>query len=255
MSGMLRVVYVANAGILFQYDGVTILIDGLYGDEPHAFSNPPVRTREKLMRGEPPLLGADFILATHMHPDHASAALIQKYLEKNAVRGLFLPKAVYYPERKLEQYIEEQKIPYFPLTSRNGKLTCRLTENISVRIFPTLHSGREFRDVPHYCYILKFDDKECLVTGDVDYTSETFGEYADHTFRCIFVNPLFLHAIHDPAHFHGHLRYEDLCVYHIPFKSDDRFGIRKMAERDLRRWPEGERTPAALMESLQVLEL
>ena len=39
MGERLRVTLIANAGLLLEYQGITLMLDGIYGKEGHPFSN------------------------------------------------------------------------------------------------------------------------------------------------------------------------------------------------------------------------
>jgi len=50
---MVRVTLLANAGVLVEYQGTTLLLDSIYGREPHYFSDLKPGVWEQMLRGEP----------------------------------------------------------------------------------------------------------------------------------------------------------------------------------------------------------
>ena len=62
MDDFLKVTLTANAGLLLQYHGTTMLVDGIYGREEHAFSDLKPGVWEKMLQSEPPFEKIDFLL-------------------------------------------------------------------------------------------------------------------------------------------------------------------------------------------------
>ena len=79
MDNTLRVTLVCNAGLLLEYHGTTLLLDGIYGKEGHPFSNLTPQVWKQMKAGEPPFEKIDYLLFTHAHPDHICG---QEYLER-----------------------------------------------------------------------------------------------------------------------------------------------------------------------------
>ena len=75
MSEALRVTLLANAGLLLEYEGTTLLIDGIFHSRDVPFSSLPQDVWQKLLRGDAPFGNIDYLLFTHHHPDHFSAAM------------------------------------------------------------------------------------------------------------------------------------------------------------------------------------
>ena len=92
MEKMLRVTLISNAGLLLEYDGITLLLDGIYGREGHPFSNLAPETWRKLTAGEPPFEKVDYLLFSHAHPDHFSPEMTMEFLCRREVKGVFLPQ-------------------------------------------------------------------------------------------------------------------------------------------------------------------
>lgn len=227
----IRIAYLANAGLLLDFAGTKVLVDGLYDSPPEGFSPIPETVLEKLLSASPPFDGIDRLFFTHTHPDHFSRVLTEEYMRKNPVKGLVVP----------------------PLAPEG--LSFSLPSGIEARAVPTRHLGKRFADVPHLCYLFSFRGKNILITADVDYTAETFDMLAGLHFRAVFVNPLFFGALCHGRFFRGSLDAEQICAYHVPFARDDSFGIRAQLKRDMDRWEKQGKAPFAFTEAGQTLTL
>lgn len=252
---VLRVTLSTNAGLILEYQGTKLLLDGIYGAAGHPFSNVGEERWEKMLTGTSPYDNIDYLLFTHRHPDHFSPELVLEYLKAREIKGLVLPAGEGEAQANLLDYITEHRIPCLPLTPSMQKTTFRLTEQINVQAFSTLHLDKKFQDVSHYCYLISFDDKHLLFTADVDYTTETFSSIGALPLRAAFINPLFFHALCNNRFFSGTLYANTFCIYHVPFPEDDRFGMRPMLARDLQLWPQQKPEAIVLCNAFQQIEL
>ncbi len=246
MENALRVTLVANAGLLLEYGGVTLLLDGIYGREGHPFSNLSDETWRKLLDAERPFERIDYLLFTHAHPDHFSPAMTLEYLERRSVKGVFLPDTRGMRVSGLPELLEKKEIPAVFLSEATDHAAYRIEPEICVRAFRTLHLEREFERVKHFCYLLDFGGKRVLFTADVDYVHEELSQAGREPLRAAFVNPLFFNVLRTGKFFRGTLDTETVCVYHVPFRQDDSMGMRGRLERDLALWDE-DRPPAVTL--------
>ena len=250
----LRVTLVCNAGVLLEYRGTKVLLDSIYGPEGHPFSNLTDVTWQQMLQVEGLFSKVDYLLFTHAHPDHFSPAMTMEYLRHRPVKGIFKPQADR-PDSALDAFLRERRIPCVDLSRKTDHAAFRVEPHLTVRAFTAQHLDRKFWGVRHLCYVLSFDDKHVLFTADVDYMSTSFDVVKDLPLRAVFLNPLFFRAFHNPKFFHGSLKAENYCVYHVPFKEDDTMQMRYMLQRDLANWPSGEGTAMALTEPWQTVEL
>lgn len=239
MSEPIRVTLVANAGVLLEYRGRRLLLDGLYHIDDHEgnpFSNIPREQRIALLSGYPPFQGnIDCLLFTHSHPDHFSPALAEAYLKKRSVQAVFLP-----PDdggqSALRALLQSRNTPFISLEDAVSGCPIPLEDGITVTPYRTRHVDKAFWDIPHYCYLLSFGDKKLLFTADVDYTYETFPQLKSVQLTALFINPLFFGALLYSRFFKGELHAENVCIYHVPFPEDDRMHYRDLLQQRITRW-------------------
>ena len=251
MDKTLRVTLVANAGLLLDYNGTTLLVDGIYGKEGHPFSNLSHQVWQDLKNGQAPFDHVDFLLFTHAHPDHFSPEMTLEYLKCHPVKGVFAPRTSWVDGCGLTSFLNEQKIPCAWLSEETDRTGFRITPDITVRAFRTRHLDKQFEKVRHFCYLITFGEKKILLTGDLDYVNEDLSRLAGLRLAGAFVNPLFFAALCHGKFFRGNLETDHLLVYHIPFREDDKMGMLTTLDRNLARWG-SERTPVtALREPFQ----
>ena len=90
MQEQVKATFLVNAAVLLEFRGTKLLIDGIYDENGHCFSNLSERQWEKLKAGEGEFAGIEYLLFTHEHGDHFSPQRVAEYLEYRQ------PKAIFY---------------------------------------------------------------------------------------------------------------------------------------------------------------
>lgn len=255
MEEALRVTLVANAGVLLEYDGTTLLLDGIYGPEGHPFSNLAPRVWQAMLAGEPPFERIDYLLFTHAHPDHFSPAMTLEYLRRRPVKGVFAPDTRTVGESGLRAYLQESGTPCVLLSEETDRAAFRIEPRLTVRAFRTAHLDKAFARVKHFCYLISFGEKQVLFTADINYVTEDLARLRGRELRAAFVNPMFFNALRTGKFFKGTLPAAGICVYHVPFSEDDSTGIRQRLEHDLACWDAGRGPVVPLWDRFQQIEL
>ena len=70
MQEQVKATFLVNAAVLLEFRGTKLLIDGIYDENGHCFSNLSERQWEKLKAGEGEFAGIEYLLFTHEHGDH-----------------------------------------------------------------------------------------------------------------------------------------------------------------------------------------
>ncbi len=235
-EGSLKITFISNAGLLIQYHNTTFLLDGLYGTQGHIFSPIPETCLNDIFSQKRPFGQVDYLLFSHLHPDHFSEELVADYIESCSVKGICYPDTPGVPTKKLVQAIQKNNVYCVLLSESTDSSICHIDSHISIRTISTRHLSPDHNDIPHICYLLSFDEKNILFTSDVDYLSETFERLNDITFDSIFINPFFLRSLHKKPFFQGSFHTKSFCVYHIPAPEEDSMLMRNMVARDLSSW-------------------
>lgn len=255
MDSPIQVTLVANAGLLLRYQDASILLDALFSGESCSFCAPSPATRERLLHGDPPFDSVDYVLFTHLHEDHFSEALTREFLLSHRVKGLMLPSSARLEQQGFFDFVKESGIPCHVLTGDTCKAEFRLSDEIQISAFHTLHLDEKYRDVLHFCYLISCGEKKLLFTSDVDYTREQFSFLGAEPLRAAFVNPLFFSDLQRRRFFHGRLPAETIVVYHLPFSEKKAGPLQRMFSRSLQVWPENGPTVIVLEGQLETIEL
>lgn len=255
MDARIQVTLIANAGVLLRYGDTAILLDALFDYEENAFCAPSPAVREKLLRGEPPFDGVNYLLFTHLHADHFSGKLTEEYLSRHAVKGLLLPLSEQEDRQDFLTFVRESGTPCFVLTGRTARADFHLSTDLEISAFRTLHLDEKYHSVPHFCYLVRCGEQRLLFTADADYTEESFSFLGSEPLQAAFVNPLFFSDLQRRRFFHGSLPAETIAVYHLPFPPEDEGILGRMFSRSLREWPEGGPGVRVLERELETIEL
>lgn len=255
MNTPLNVTLLANAGLLLDYNGTHILLDGLFDEENNLFSAPPPMVAEQLLQGQGCFSSIDYLLITHDHADHFSADRVLKYLSIHSPKGIFIPTVILQRYPSIKALIIDKQISCFSLESSAGTMSFRLENDITIRPVPTHHLDKVFQDVDHFCFLISFGVNQVLFTSDVDYTVNSFQSLHSTPLSAVFLNPLFYHARNDTVHCQSRLKTDLYCVYHVPFAADDSYGMRAMLHTDVTQLPEFERVPIILEDPMQQIRI
>lgn len=221
-----------NAACLIEYDGKKFLIDGIYDENNHQFSNLSANQWEDLKNGSGCFANIDYLLFTHEHGDHFSAQMTMEYIQYQKPRAIFMQKNGTNDLKILAQKAMEKGIACIMLDETFCKeVYFQPEKNIKIKAFHTAHLDNFYKDVEHFCYIIQFDEKKILITADADFMNEDFEAVKDVDLDIVFVNP-FLYASKKGRDLiqNGPLHARRVIVYHIPFLDDDEYGLRKMTE-------------------------
>ena len=153
------------------------------------------------------------------------------------------------------EFLARRGIPCALLSDRTNHTGVRITPEITVRAFRTLHLDKKFENVEHFCYLITFGDKNILFTADIDYVTEDLARLRGIRLDAAFINPLFFGALRRGRFFRGKLDANRILVYHVPFAEDDTMGMRAILEQDMAAWPKERAWVTALTEPFQTLRL
>lgn len=251
MDQALRVTLVANAGLLLEYGGVTLLLDGIFDGSGHSFSAPAPDVWQGMLTGAAPFERIDCLLFTHCHPDHLNCDMLRTYLAHRSVKGVFLPDTELVRDSGLPEDLRAHGTPAVLLSEATDRAVYRIAPEVTVQAFRTRHLDKCYAQVEHFCYLLTFGEKRVLFTADMDYVSEDLSVLGERRLRAVFVNPLFFTALRTGRFFRGTLHTDEICVYHVPFAEDDADAMRSHLRYGMDRWDADKPAVSALTEPFQ----
>lgn len=234
MDNQIRFVFIANAGVLIEFQGTKLLIDGIYADEGHSFSCIPSVYWDEMKRGKGLLADVDYLLFTHEHADHFSPERVMEYLDYQNPKAIFMPKKGSSALEKLQFQAEDRNIPCTLLQESFCKRAVFMPEKeIKIIALATKHLDRRYKNVSHFCYLIQLGSKNILITGDVDFKSEQMTELQDIYLDAVLLNPLTNHSREGKDFLRKHIQARKKIIYHIPFEGEDSTQIRILVEKGL----------------------
>lgn len=129
---MIEYTRTANAGGLLEMDGVRILLDGVSQAVGDYLATPPDILDQILST---PL---DAMAFTHDHCDHFLAEFVRRYAQAGQLPRIIGPKDV------------AAGLPEYPVITAPTK-----AGPVQIIAIPSRHMGAEYRDTPHYSFLLK----------------------------------------------------------------------------------------------------
>lgn len=247
MGKKVAVTLLANAGLLIQYDGYTILLDALQKSENVPFSPLPPPLWQEILCGKGQFSTVDALLFTHLHPDHFCADMTLQYLKRHNVSVVMLPDTPSVPGTAAIAVQAGSR-----LISLDNAVSSPyvLAPKVSVLALLTRHLDKLYYGIPHYCYLLTLGSKNILITADMDYTHETLSMLNGIPLDLVFVNPLFFSALRYDRFFKGTLDTKQICVYHVPYVSDDKMNMLISIKSNVEHW-NGQSRVTVLSQPLQ----
>jgi len=161
----LRLIYIANEGVLVSSGDKKVLIDALFNKPNAEYRAPSPEVLEKIMKGEAPYDGVDLLVVTHNHPDHFDALLAARYLETLSEPLLLAPADAVAELRKAATDWGKIESRVVSLDTKVGAKEHRDLNRIPVTAFHTLHSGD--RETPmNLMYLFELDGWRVFHEGD-----------------------------------------------------------------------------------------
>jgi L-ascorbate metabolism protein UlaG (beta-lactamase superfamily) len=239
-SDWLKVTLIANAGILVEAGGVTVLVDGIHNEGGHPFSKVSPEDIQLMCKGTDIFANLDYLLFTHEHPDHFTPQIVQQYIQCRPVKGFFLPgEHNGSPELKLLlEELRKRAIPHWSLGLRPAETQqVVLDDGLIVTVIGTRHMGPQYQAVRNDCFLLTLAGRNLLFTGDADPVPDYFAKAMEETaVDVVFVNPLFFNNAKGQEIINELFRPSDVVIYHLPFAQDDTMSFSAQVERDIKRF-------------------
>lgn len=235
----IKITLVANAGVLVEYNGVGLLVDGIHHEEGHPFSRVSENDMKLMRQGYDIFANIDYLLFTHEHPDHFTPQYVSEHIQVRSVKGVFLPnKSDGSPDLALLlNHVQKLAIPFWTLGLEPGDTKrFALADDLIVTAIGTRHMGPQYQTIRNDCFLLTLAGKNLLFTGDADYVSRYFkNALAEVALDAVFVNPVFYHNPNGQEIINEIFRPRNLVIYHMPFEQDDTLQFSYMVTSDIQR--------------------
>jgi len=259
MQNNIHITLIANAGVLVEYAGIGLVVDGVHHEPGHIF---PRVSRSDLMdmrQSTGVFTHLDYLLFTHEHPDHFSPIYVTELIHARRIQGIVLPNCDKpSPELALLlNHIRRKEIPFWSLGLQPGtRQDIELTDDVSVTAIGARHMGPQYQHLANDCFVLHLGNKNLLFTGDGDtvreyYTPALTGLHLD----AVFVNPLFYHHPLGQEIIDTIFRPRTIVIYHMPHHDQDTMRLALMVEKSRHRYERPQIPTIVLEHDKQVIEI
>ena len=161
-----KVTYIANDGIMIEFQDKKVIIDGINrASNLGGWVSPSNSALLAVENGTPPYDDIDVIMITHNHGDHYAISAVQNYLSNHPNTMLIAPSDVENNFSSLSSQIANFSINKFQRINV-------VLNGISIDVLQVEHFdqfGNIFSNQESYAYSVHFGDKKFLHVGDLDY--------------------------------------------------------------------------------------
>lgn len=259
MADFIDITLVANAGVLVEYDGRGLLVDGIHQEEGHPFTRVPETTLARMQQRHPPFADLHYLLFTHEHPDHFTPELVRRQVDCAPPDGLFLPgeQDASPALTGLLAHLRSAGISHRRLGLAPGQTRrFMLGDELSVTAIGTRHMGPQYQHVSNDCFLLHLGDLRVLLTGDADHVPAYYQDATwDGPLDAVFVNPIFFHHPDGQAIINDILEPRHVVIYHMPDAATDTMHFDYMVRRDMEKYALPNRQVHVLRQEGQHLRL
>lgn len=179
------------------------------------------------IKKDPAVFPPDLVLATHTHPDHFSFPRTNELSELCPGARIVVPKG--------DVWSSVHKSPFSTDSLSCEKITGDIVEkdfgDVHVKFIRTVHSGREYIDVPHYSLYITYEKKHIFISGDACVTDDDLCSRLEEMrtdlavlnfpWACVSRGREIIEYSICPSH---------VLLVHLPSEEKDDFHYRKSAE-------------------------
>lgn len=219
---------IANEGILCQWNGSSLLVDGVH-NEACPFESVSPSLLEAASNKGVPFQSLDYLAFTHEHPDHFTPETVEWMLSKRTFRGIFLPNGTM-RQTGLRAAAVRMHIPLYDFPKDRFHIWS-LHGAARLAAFPCPHVSPKRFSLPHDCLLLDAGNHRVLFLGDADWEIKRFAFLQEEHIDCIVANPLWLSNPEASRILEEILRPREVIVAHIPPTGGDSYGYGRLAEQ------------------------
>lgn len=231
----IKIYTIFNAGLLVDAGDIRVMVDGINTSTQY-FDGITDEVFGQMMGEEGIFQRCDFLLYSHHHKDHFSAQRNVAYVQSKRPQAVVLP----YLNAEFHHSVVQAAIqsgtsiytPSFP-AEREGEIRF---DGCTLRYYGINHSGKEYAQVPHCCFVLDIGGFTIWIGADGNYMDfdqhkRLFNQHID----LAFVNPLYLN------HATGRriicaVGADETFIYHMPQHDRVDLPMRRQAGLDLNKY-------------------
>ncbi len=163
-----QITYLANEGVLIEYEGKRVLIDALHKSDLKIYQFTQVAFRQNIIGKVAPFDQVDLFLVTHLHGDHFNPAMTIDFLEKHEESIMVAPNQVVGTMKNIA-YLDGQ---IYRLNGTDKGLVYEM-DGIKINALPLIHSYPQKNAwIENMAYLLDFEGLTVLHVGDAEFLPE-----------------------------------------------------------------------------------
>lgn len=161
-----KVTYIANDGVMIEFEDQKVVIDAINRTSNlTGWVSPSSTALRAVENGDPPYDNIDVIMITHGHGDHYATSAVRNYLSNNPQTKLIAPTSIRNTFGASTAQLVNVSLEKFERTNQ-------ILNGISIDILRVEHFdqfGNNFSGVESYAYVVQIKDKKFFHAGDIDY--------------------------------------------------------------------------------------
>lgn len=224
MNQPTNITYVSNAGVLIEFPGEKILIDGLCQPNIPLWKSTPADIKRQLLEGLPPFDRLDTMLYTHHHSDHFDSGSTAEFIKRQPETAVIATQvAVSQLKSHLPAADDYNFIVLNPPLHGKESYTAK---GAAIRAISMLHDGQDFSSIQNLAYLIELDGQKVLHLGDAMSIDENYA-HLDLLAEEIDLLIASFPNIGIPAHrqrIEKYIRPRKIAVVHLPYREMDEFG-------------------------------
>lgn len=163
-----QLTYLANEGVLIEYEGKRVLIDALHKSDLNIYQFTNIAFRQNMIGKVAPFDKIDLFLVTHLHGDHFNPIMMKDFLGKHEESILIAPTQVI-DTMKNVAYLAGQ---IYPLKGTDQGLMYEM-DGLKIHALPLIHSYPQKNAwIENMAYLLDFNGLTVLHVGDAEFLPE-----------------------------------------------------------------------------------
>lgn len=221
----LKIYYISNSGIMLQWNGIKLIVDGLFSRDN--YFNPFTQSLKKQLLDENGAYAdADYLLFTHGHADHYDYSAVRDYMNQYKKTVVAAPEYVFYVGGWGFEDLMEKRILGF-CDNEDGMYKLGDAE---LYYYRTPHLSYDLTKIGfHYSLVVKKQNESVFISGDAALNEKVLQKLRCHdSFSAAFFNPLVLQDKNMMNVFLA-IQADKKFIYHLPQEENDRYYYRKSA--------------------------
>jgi L-ascorbate metabolism protein UlaG (beta-lactamase superfamily) len=162
----LEIVYLANEGVWLKSGRVEVLVDPLFSEDFDTYFTVPADEQLKIIVGNPPYDGIDYLVISHYHADHFDPGLVRDFLMNHPGTILLASTQVCNAVRRMDDKNDlDHRIR--PISAvRNGPEEQVNFGDVQFRFHWIQHTGERNRDVENLVSTIRLNGRTIVHFGD-----------------------------------------------------------------------------------------